>query len=185
MITAVSMLRGINVSGHRLIRMDRLKSLYADLGFKNPRTYLQSGNVVFETAKTAVRAQGQVIERRILRDCGFDVPVAVRTGEEMAAALSSNPLARRPGVDTRFLHATFLIDPVGDASLEGVSLPLGAGEAAVLRGEIVFVYCPNGYGISKINNSFFERKLGVRATTRNWQTVTALEKMAREGPGTG
>jgi uncharacterized protein (DUF1697 family) len=181
MVTVVSMLRGINVSGHRMINMDRLRSIYAALGFSDPRTYLQSGNVVFGAARPG-RSHGDAIERRILRDCGFDVPVAVRTVAEMTAALASNPLARRPSVDPRFLHASFLIDPLGKATLDGADLPLGAGEAAVLLGDIVYLYCPNGYGITKINNTYFERKLGVRATTRNWNTVSALEKMAREGP---
>jgi uncharacterized protein (DUF1697 family) len=175
------MLRGINVGGNRPIKMDRLKELYVALGFARPRTYLQSGNVVCEVSPSKVRGHGQAVERRILRDCGFEVSVAVRSSKEMAAALAENPFIRRSSVDPRFLHATFLIQAEGAVSLDGITLPLIAGEDAVLLGDVVYVYCPNGYGNTKINNTFFERKLGLRATTRNWQTVTALEKMAREG----
>jgi uncharacterized protein (DUF1697 family) len=181
MSTLISMIRGINVGGNRPIKMERLKELYRALGFADPRSYLQSGNLVCEVAASKARGHGEAVERRILRDCGFEVSVAVRSSKEMSAALAGNPLARRASVDPKFLHATFLIRPGDGASLGGVSLPLGAGEDAVLVGDIVYLYCPNGYGNTKINNTFFERKLGLRATTRNWQTVTALEKMAREG----
>jgi uncharacterized protein (DUF1697 family) len=179
------MIRGINVGGNRIIRMDRLRELYLGLGFAGPRTYLQSGNVVCGAGDSQVRGHGDAVERRILRDFGLEVSVAVRTSGEMSAALAANPLAARKSADPRFLHATFLVRPHGMVSLDGVSLPLGPGEEAVLVGDVVYVYCPNGYGITRINNTFFERRLGARATTRNWRTVTALEKMAREGAGAG
>jgi uncharacterized protein (DUF1697 family) len=103
----------------------------------------------------------------------------VRTSAELAAALRDNPLARRPAADPKFLHATFLVRHGAKSSLDGVELPLAKGEAAVMLGDTVYLYCPLGYGSTKINNTFFERKLGLGATTRNWQTVTALERMAK------
>lgn len=179
MITLVSMIRGINVGGNRPLKMDRLRGIHEDLGFRNVRTYLQSGNVVFDAASPDVDRHGDAIERRILRDCGFEVAVAVRTSKAMTAVLAANPLLGRAKVDPKFLHATFLVRPEGKLSLGGVGIPLAKGEDAVLSGDVVYVYCPLGYGITKINNTFFERKLSARATTRNWQTVTALEMMAR------
>jgi uncharacterized protein (DUF1697 family) len=179
MHTLVSMIRGINVGGHRPLRMDRLRGLHEGLGFRNVRTYLQSGNVVFEAASADADAHAVALERRILRDCGFGVAVAVRSSGEMTAALRLNPLAGRPAADPKFLHATFLVRPAAKASLDGLELPLAKGEAAVLVGSTVYLYCPLGYGSTKINNTFFERKLSASATTRNWQTVTALEGMAR------
>jgi len=181
MTTLISMIRGINVGGSRPIKMDRLRELYLGLGFGRPRTYLQSGNVVCEARDSQVRGQAGAVERRILRDCGFEVSVAVRTAGEMSEVLAANPLAGRPSIDPRFLHATFLVGGGGKASLEGIEIPFLKGEEAILVGDVLYLYCPNGYGNTKINNTFFERKLGVRATTRNWQTVTSLEKMAREG----
>ena len=181
MTTVVSMIRGINVGGNRMIRMDRLKAIYTGLGLAEPRTYLQSGNVVCEARDSRVRGLGKAVEKAILAECGFDVSVAVRTTREMTEAMAANPLFGRKGTDPRFLHATFIVDPDGKATLGGTELPFGKSEEAVLVGDVVYVYCPNGYGITKINNTFFERRLGVRATTRNWQTVAALERMAREG----
>jgi uncharacterized protein (DUF1697 family) len=184
MPTLVSMIRGINVGGNRPLKMDRLRAIHEALGFRNVRTYLQSGNVVFEAVGRGAEGHGEAIERRILRDCGFEVAVAVLASGAMTAALSANPLLARPGVDPRFLHATFLVRPEGKPSLAGIGMPLARGEAAVMSGGIVYLYCPYGYGSTKINNAFFERRLSARATTRNWQTVTALEAMARgQAPG--
>jgi uncharacterized protein (DUF1697 family) len=181
MTTLVSMIRGINVGGSRPLKMDRLRALHEGLGFRNVRSYLQSGNVVFDAAIADVDRHGEALERRILRDCGYEVAVGVRTAGAMTAALAGNPFLSRKGVDPKFLHATFLVRPGGSPSLEGVALPLAKGEGAVLVGDIVYVYCPLGYGNTRINNTFFERKLSASATTRNWQTVTALEAMARGG----
>jgi uncharacterized protein (DUF1697 family) len=182
MTTYVSMIRGINVGGHGVVKMDRLVGLYEDLGLEQPRSYLQSGNVVFGSRRAPGFDHAGAIERRIKSECGLDVAVAVLTAREMARALEANPIARRPGVDPRFLHATFVMGREGPLSLEGAPLPLLPGEDAVLVGRVVYLYCPNGYGVSKINNTFFERRLRARATTRNWNTVTALERMARGEP---
>lgn len=179
MPTLVSMIRGINVGGNRPLKMDRLRGLHEELGFRDVRTYLQSGNVVFEAGSADAGAHDAAIEAAILRHCGYEVAVAVRTAKAMSAALAGNPLLRLRGVDKKFLHATFLVRPASRSSLDGIELPLARGERAQLVGDILYLYCPLGYGSSKINTAFFERKLGVAATTRNWLTVTALEKMAR------
>jgi uncharacterized protein (DUF1697 family) len=181
MTPLISMIRGINVAGSRPMTMERLKKLYEGLGFANPRTYLQSGNVVCNATALQARGHGDAVERRILRDYGFEVSVAVKTSTVMTEVVAANPLAGRASIDPRFLHVTFLIRPDRKASLDGISMPLAQGEEAVLMDDVLYLYCPNGYGNTKINNAFFERKLGARATTRNWNTVTALEKMAREG----
>jgi uncharacterized protein (DUF1697 family) len=182
MHTLVSMIRGINVGGNRLLKMDRLRALHEELGYRNVRTYLQSGNAVFEASKPGPNIHGVALELRIRDACGFKVAVAAKTSAQLTAVLKANPLLGRTSVDPKFLHATFLIRHAGHASLDGVDIPLAKGEAAVLLDDVVYLYCPLGYGNSKINNAFFERKLSVAATTRNWQTVTALEAMARWGP---
>jgi uncharacterized protein (DUF1697 family) len=182
MPTLISMIRGINVGGNRPLKMDRLRGLHEDLGYRNVRTYLQSGNAVFEAGSADAGSHSVALAAAILRHCGYDVAVAVRTAKAMSAVLAGNPLLRLRAVDRKFLHATFLVRPAAPASLEGIELPLAPGERAQLVGETLYLYCPNGYGNSKLHNAFFERKLRVAATTRNWQTVTALEAMARGEP---
>jgi uncharacterized protein (DUF1697 family) len=149
MHTLVSMIRGINVGGNRPLRMDTLKALHEGLGFRKVRTYLQSGNTVFEAPGPDTEGHARSLERRILRECGFEVAVAVRSSSGMTAVLGSNPLLGRPSVDAKFLHATFLVRRPGTPSLAGVDLPLARGEAAVLVGDVVYVYCPLGYGNSR------------------------------------
>ena len=145
MFTLVSMVRGINVGGSRPLKMDALRGLHEDLGFRNVRTHLQSGNVVFEAASRDTARQGDAIERRILRDCGYEVAVAVKTSGEMTAALAGNPHLGRGKVDPRHLYATFLVRPDGKRSLAGAGIPLARGEEAVLQGEVIYLYCPFGY----------------------------------------
>jgi uncharacterized protein (DUF1697 family) len=182
MPTVVSMIRGINVGGNRMVKMERLRALFGALGLGSPRTYLQSGNVVCEATAAQARSLGLSVERRMARDLGFEVSVVVRTASEMTAAVAANPLAGRAGVDPQFLHAVFLVRRPAGASLDGPALPFLKGEIAELVGDTVYLYCPNGYGVSKISNAYFERRLGARATARNWRTVTALEELARAGP---
>jgi uncharacterized protein (DUF1697 family) len=174
--TQVAMLRGINVGGSRPVKMDRLRALFADLGYAGVRTYLQSGNVVFEAGADDGPGQERAVAAAIRKELGHEVDVLVRSARQMTKALKANPLAA--GVaNPRALYATFLAG-AGKVALAGLALPLGPGEQAELRGRVIYLYCPDGYGNSKVNNGYFERKLRLRATTRNWTTVTALEAMA-------
>lgn len=174
------MIRGINVGGARPLKMDALRGLYADLGHRNVRSYLQSGNVVFESDQADAGSHAAGIERAIKRASGHEVSVGVWTARAFSAAAARNPLVGRPSLDPVWFYAVFLIRPMGKVTLSGLDLPLMPGEEAVLSGGVVYLYCPNGYGESKINNNYFERVLGARATTRNWRTVSELERMGRE-----
>jgi uncharacterized protein (DUF1697 family) len=179
MNSIVFLVRGINVSGHNPLKMDKLLKLCETLGFTRVRTYLQSGNVVCGSRNADAEKHARALGRRILRDCGFEVKVMARTAAALSAVVEANPFAGLPSIEPKFMHATFLAGPPGASSLEGTDLPLAPGERAVLVGDMVYLYCPRGYGRSKITNAFFEKKLGRCATTRNWKTVTALEGMAR------
>src|ERR1700722_15591899 len=103
MTTYVAMLRGINVSGHKIIKMERLREAFAELGFKNVRTYVQSGNVVFETEDAAAGLSAK-IEKKILKDFGFDVPTLTKWGTEMAEIVKRNPLVKDKTIDPTKLH---------------------------------------------------------------------------------
>jgi uncharacterized protein (DUF1697 family) len=180
--TQVAMIRGINVGGSRPVKMDRLRALFAGLGYPGSRTYLQSGNVVFDAARDDGAGQARAIAAAIRAELGHEVDVLVRSARQMTQALRANPLAAAAPLP-RMLYATFL-EGAGKPTLAGLDLPLAPGERAELVGGVIYLYCPGGYGNSKVHNVYFERKLGVRATTRNWATVTALEAMAhgREVP---
>jgi uncharacterized protein (DUF1697 family) len=177
----VTLLRGINVGGARPLPMAELRAIYAGLGFTDVRTYLQSGNVVCRSRSGSPGRHAERIEGAIQDAYGFGVPVVALTGEALSAVRASNPLVRRPAVDPEYLHVTFLRGAGPARALDPESLPLLPGEAAELAGGAVYLYCPKGYGISRLNNAYFERALKTQATTRNWRTVLAVERMALGG----
>ncbi|HVF20836.1 MAG TPA: DUF1697 domain-containing protein [Mycobacteriales bacterium] len=163
----VALLRGINVGGHAKVAMADLRTVFESLGFDDVATYIQSGNVVFGSAAPVdVRA----VEQRIADDLGVTPDVLLRTAEEIDAVVRGNPFA-----DTDGLHVTFLADtPTGT-----VEAPAGQPDELAVVGREAYVRCPDGYGRTKLNNTFLEKRLGVPATTRNWKTVVTLAEMAR------
>jgi len=101
----------------------------------------------------------------------------VLPAKELNAVAGSNPLWPRLEGDEKLFHCTFLFQPVSGDRFRKLKLPVQPGEQAVLVGQVVLLYCPHGYGRTKLNNGFFEKALGVRATTRNWRTVLALKSL--------
>lgn len=178
METYIALLRGINVSGQKQIRMADLKVRLEKLGFRNVRTYIQSGNVLFDHPTATPRELAKRIEDKIAVDYGFEVPTQVLVPADFEYALHHNPFRNERAEDPKFLHVTFLEqvpDPGYIKNLEGVDY---APEEYALDGRFIFFFAPQGYGKAKMNNNFFENKLKVKATTRNWKTVNTLWEMA-------
>ncbi len=175
----IALLRGINILGRKQVRMDELKRSCESAGLEDVRTYLQSGNVVFRArGRPTPDALAARISALIARDFGHEVKTLVLPDRALGDLARSNPLRRRhPGEDNLF-HVTFLAAPVPRARFAALELPRQPGEEALLAGRrTVLLYCPHGYGRTKLNNTYFEKKLGVSATTRNWRTVLALREM--------
>ena len=173
----IALLRGVNVSGHHRIKMDRLRATFLELGFRNVRTYFQSGNVVFDSGATATSALGRRIEAQIQRDFGFRVPVIVRTPKEMATVVKHNPFLNATNVDVSRLHVTFLSEPAPGIANEALRRLASGGEQVHVNGRTIYLHCPDGYGGSRLSNTAIERHLRVGATTRNWKTTNALLTM--------
>ena len=174
----VAMLRGINVSGSKPVKMEALRASFEALGFKNVRTYVQSGNVVFEAKERAAGPLGPKIVARIKRDFGFDVPVLVLGATELSRVVAENPFVAQRGVDLTKLHVTFLAGAPAAAGLKKMEGVSSGRDAFRCLGQIVYLLCPDGYGNTTLSNNAFERALGAAATTRNWKTVTTLAAMA-------
>ena len=171
MPTYVALLRGINVGGARKVPMSDLRASFAALGHTDVRTYIQSGNVVFGARSgTAARVRA-ALEARIAADFGFEVTVLLRTATELTATIKKNPFG-----DSAYV--TFLEGAADARKVKTIDAGAYAPDEFAVSGREVFVHCPNGYGRTKINNTFFERKLSTRATTRNWNTVTLLHDWA-------
>lgn len=176
----VALVRGINVSGHNPVPMKDLRSLMETLPVDDVATYLQSGNVLFASSTADPDALAGAIEAGIRDRMGHEVVVLVRPAGEIEAVRSANPFLTE-GNDGSRLYVTFLAAPPE----AGRAAALQAGADAMkpdlfrLGAREVYLSCTNGYGRTKIDNAFFEKKLAVAATTRNWRTVTTLAEMAR------
>lgn len=178
----VAILRGINVSGQKKILMADLRALLEEGGFEKVKTYIQSGNIAFDAeAEADNRSLAKKIADLIQNHYQFEVPVLVRNSKELARTIANNPYAKENGIDTKRLYVTFLDaqpEPEKIAALE--KLDFSPDRFAIIE-QAVFLHCPVAYGRSKLSNNFFERKLKVPATTRNWKTVHKLLEMGSEG----
>ena len=172
-----SILRGINVSGHKMIKMDKLLHLFQRLGFGDVSTYIQSGNVIFRGKSTDPKELEKQISRKIEQEFGFEVPVLVKDKSELIEISKHNPFVRRKE-DSAYLHVTFLSEEPEKASIEKIAQEISGKDEFIISGKAIYLFCPNGYGNTKLSNNFFENKLRVVATTRNWKTVNELVRMA-------
>lgn len=177
MQTYISLLRGINVSGQKKIKMADLKAMYLNLGFENVITYIQSGNVLFKAQKTSAAKLGLLIKEAIQKTFGFDVPVLVIDEKEFKAMELANPY-RDSDVEHKFLGLTFLAEvPDQERVIELKKLDFPGEEFEVI-GRVIYLSCPNGFGRSKLSNNFFESKLKVKATSRNLRSTRKLIELA-------
>ena len=177
MPTYIAMLRGINVSGQKKIKMADLRSHLSNGGLSDVETYIQSGNIVFRSDHDP-RVLEDTIHQIIEDHYGFDVPTMVRLLEEFQYVLSNNPLLKDPAKDHGRLYITFLDEVPSKEKVEALKEFDYSPEEYVIKDRVVFFYSPHGYGKAKMSNNFFEDKLKVRATSRNWKTVSVLYEMA-------
>jgi len=175
MKTYVALLRGINVSGQKKIKMADLKLHLEELHFQNIQTYIQTGNVIFRTSKTALKSLEKNIQKKIKEKYGFEVSVMVKTPEEFTTILKNIPFSTIE--DYGKLYFTLLTENPSLDLVEKLKNIDYSPEVYYIDKKTIYVYVPNGYGRAKINNNFFEKKLKVSATTRNWKTMYKLLEM--------
>ena len=180
MQTWILLLQGINVSGQKRMAMAALQSILADLGFINPRTYIQSGNAVFSSTVSNRSDLSRRIAAGIVSRFGYETPVFLRTAEDFARVIQENPFLTGRQLDPGYLHVTFLSKPLTQKDLTSFAPPASLTDEFQPGIEEIFLFCPDGYGRTKLNNPFFERKLKLRVTTRNWNTILTLDRMAQE-----
>ncbi len=169
---SVALLRGVNVGRH-LLKMERLRQLLSELGYKRVTTYLQSGNAVFQ-ADGSPSSVASAIEHKLAGETRLPVTALVRTPAELKSLIAGNPFLKEKGIDRSKLHVTFLAKAGGNDSAKKLSALNAGADQFYLSGKEVYLYCPNGYGKSRLANNVLEKALTVRATTRNWKTVNKL-----------
>jgi uncharacterized protein (DUF1697 family) len=177
--TYISILRGINLGGHNMIKMDALEEIFAKIGFKNVRTYIQSGNVVYQSQPSNPNKLNDLIHNTLAKEIGLNIPIITLISDELRKVAELNPFLEKYKEESYF-HVTFLADaPLAENIDKILGGDFGQDEVRLIE-KTAYLYCPNGYGRTKLSNSFFERKLKVAATTRNWKTVNQLLAIAAE-----
>jgi uncharacterized protein (DUF1697 family) len=177
MAAYIVMLRGVNVGGHNTVKMEVLREVCVGLDFRNVDTYIQSGNIVFQTATENPAALSKRIGEAILQSFGFDSPVIVRTSKEMRNVIAGNPFLKEKGIDSSKLHVTFLSEAKQKGSVKKLESLATSPDRFYLAAHEIYLHCPSGYGRTKLCNNAIEKALLVKATTRNWKTTNILFEM--------
>ena len=172
MTVLVALLRGVNVGGRTMIPMPSLEASLEDLGHEDVVTYIQSGNVVFESR---VKDPAREIEERIAEDFGVSVTVVLRTPAELKTIVKTNPFPKV--TDSKKLHVVFLSEKPTAKAAAALDPDRSPPDELVVKGREVYVHYPNGQAKTKVTNDWLERTLGVRGTARNWNTVLKLVEL--------
>jgi uncharacterized protein (DUF1697 family) len=173
----ISLLRGINVGGQKKLPMETLRRIYQRLGFTNVKTYLQSGNVIFNGSATTSDLLRQQLEAGLSQACGYAVQVFIRHPDEIQRIVRNNPFLADHNIDLSKLHVCFLYQQPVEGAWSKVTAPANVPDQFARGETVIYLYYPNGYAKAKIPASFFEKLLGVPLTNRNWNTVTALDNI--------
>lgn len=176
----IAILRGINVGGKRKILMADLKQLFMKLKFNDITTYIQSGNIIFKTKNIEDNKKlTKLIEKSIVDNYGFEVPVIIRKFDEIENIIFKNPFIKENfAADIERLHVTFLKNIPDKSKLEKIATYDFKPDKFEVIENNIFVFCSGKYSDSKLTNKFFENKLKVSATTRNWKTVQKLYELS-------
>lgn len=174
----ICMLRGVNVLGRNKIKMDELKALCVSLKFKDPQTFIQSGNVVFCTSEKDLTRLGKCIQDAVEKKFGFRPGVVLRTTSELRSVIKKNPFADRKGIEPDKLLVIFWADDPGKEARQRAQAIKTDPEEVHLIGREAFIYFLEGQGRSKLRWEVIERALGTFGTGRNWNSVTRMLAMA-------
>ena len=173
----LALLRGINVSGHNMIKMDALKTSLESIGFTNVVTYIQSGNVFVETDDESAFGVGFKIKQEIFKTFGHDVPTIVIGKNDLELCFKNNPFLKEKEVDTKKLYVAFISKELQSTAINDLKISQFKPDEAVIDGNRIFIKYDVGAGKTRLDQKYIEKKLNVTATMRNWNTVTKLLEM--------
>jgi len=179
MQTYIALLRGINVSGQKKIKMADLRMHFEELNFQDIQTYIQSGNVIFRSKKTTLNNLESLIKNKIFEKYDFEVPVIVITPAAIKSASNNNPFEKDSTKDPKKIYVVFLQEQPHQENIEKLKEYDYSPEEYILNDKIIYFYAANGAGNAKMTNNFFESKLKVKATSRNWRTTNKLLEMVK------
>ena len=177
MKTYIALLRGINVGGKKKVLMAELRDLLTEIGLKNVKTYIQSGNIIFNSEDKAIIKLEQEISSAIQSHFGFDVPVLVKIHQELQQIVSACPFSEERKQKSYF---SLLYSAPNETVRDDISKMDYQNDTVEITQKCVYLYPALGYGKTKYNNNFFECKLEVTATARNYKTMMKLLELASE-----
>ncbi|SHG24405.1 Uncharacterized conserved protein, DUF1697 family [Flavobacterium segetis] len=180
MTTHLALLRGINVSGHSMIKMEALIKNLESIGFQNVQTYIQSGNVFVDAEEENAAAIGFKIKQEIFKSFGHEVPVVVIGKKDLEACLENNPFLKDKEVDLKKLYVAFISTTLSSSSMNDLRISQFKPDEACIEGNKIFIKYAVGAGKTRFDQKYIEKKLSVIAIIRNWNTVTQLLKMYDE-----
>lgn len=167
----VALLRGINVGGKNKLPMAELTRVCQDLGCREVRTYIQSGNVVFRAEPSLAAGLPEAIEGELAGRLGLKVPVVLRSAAELRRVSQANPW---PDAEPRSLHLAFLAAQPTPQALAKLDPERSPGDQYKVVGRDIFLFLPDGVARTKLSNDYFDRTLRTVSTVRNWTTVMTL-----------
>jgi len=179
MTTHLALLRGINVSGHNMMKMEALKTMLENIGLQNVRTYLQSGNVFVDSEEDAAKV-GFMIKQEIFKVFGHEVPTIVITKEDLELCFKNNPYFKEKDIDTKKLYVAFVSTTLKKENINDLKISQFKPDEATIDGNRIFIKYDIGAGKTRLEGKYIEKKLNVIVTMRNWNTVTNLLKMYEE-----
>ena len=174
----IGLLRGINVGGKNVLPMNKLAMDLESLKLKNVRTYIQSGNVIFDSSVKTALSLSTMIGEKIEKEHGFRPQVLVLDGKTLREAIRLNPFPKAVS-DPKSLHFFFLAEPATDPDIAALDAAKASTESFRLTGDVFYLHAPNGIGRSKLAANT-EKHLGVVTTARNYRTVEKLLLMATQ-----
>jgi uncharacterized protein (DUF1697 family) len=171
MITYIALLRGINVGGHKKVPMVTLRDLLTKSGLENVKTYIQSGNVIFQSKTKDSKELEDSFQKIILESFGFNIPILISTREELKTIFNNCPFSEDKKVQSYFI----MLDAIPSKKLvEEASEKTYPDDYYQILNDCIYLFCAKGYGKAKFNLNVFENKLNVNATARNYKTMVKL-----------
>ena len=177
MIKYLALLRGINVSGHNMIKMDALKKMLENMGFQNVETYIQSGNIFFDSEEENAASVGFKIKQEISKVFGYDVPVIMVSKTDLELCFKNSPFLKEKECDTKKLYVTFISKELSPLAINDLKISNFKPDEVAIDSSRIYIKYAIGAGKTNLDQKYIEKKLNVVSTIRNWNTVTKLLEM--------
>jgi uncharacterized protein (DUF1697 family) len=180
MTIQIALLRGVNVGGHKAVAMPELRDLLTQLGFESPRSLLQSGNLVFRGDSRTDADLERLLEAEADKRLGLHADFLIRSAKEWREVVARNPFRKEAERDPSHLVVMFLKSAANAKDVKAVQAAIVGSEIIRADGRHLYIVYPDGIGRSRLTNALLEKKLGIRGTARNWNTVLKIAALADE-----